>query len=255
MAEAAPATPSVSIVVPAYNEAGRVDPFLLDLAAFLDGWGGSHEVLLVDDGSADDTRRHLDAACAGRAAWRVLVQPRNLGKGAAVQRGVREARGDAVLFLDADGATSPDQIPALLAALADAPFAIGDRHDPASRTVQPPLRRLTSWGFNRYVRILFRTGVRDQLCGFKALRREAARTLFTELSDPRWTFDVELLWRARRLGMRVATVPIRWTHRAGTKFRLLDPARMALRLLRLRLACLRPGARGDAWEGRGPPVS
>ncbi|MBI4230257.1 MAG: glycosyltransferase [Planctomycetes bacterium] len=229
----------VSILIPAYNESGRLDPFARDLASFLRAWAVPHEVLWIDDGSVDDTAAKIAALCEAHGTqerpWRLVRQETNRGKGAAVQRGVRESRGGAVLFLDADGATSPDQIPALLAALERAPFAVGDRNHPSSRTLQPPLRRLTSWGFNLCTRMILGTEVRDHLCGFKALRTDEARRLFERLSDPRWTFDAELLWRARKARIEVVAIPITWNHREGTKLRPLDPLWMLGRLVRLRL--------------------
>lgn len=232
--------PALSIVVPAYNESARFEPFAHDLGAFLRGWNVPHEVLWIDDGSTDDTAAKVERVCAsyGNEArpWRLLRQGTNRGKGAAVQRGVQESRGEAVLFMDADGSFSPDQIPDIWKALERAPVAVGNRNDPASRIEQPLLRRWVSRGSSLLTRILFGTGLPDHSCGFKGFRREAAETLFASLSDPRWTFDVEILWRARQRGLEVASVPVRCVHRPGSRLRPLDPLRMLGRLVRLRLA-------------------
>jgi hypothetical protein len=191
-------------------------------------------MLLVDDGSSDETHALMQRAAAEDPHIRVLQLSENQGKGGAVRAGVLASRGTKILFMDADGSISPDHIPEMVRLLDAHPIVTGDRHHPDSIIRQPPLRSITRWGFNGYVRCLFDTGVRDHLCGFKGFQRTAALQIFQDLRHLRWTFDVEILARARLLGLTVTTLPITWTYREGSKFRPWDPLVMMGRLICLR---------------------
>ncbi|MDP3685669.1 MAG: glycosyltransferase family 2 protein [bacterium] len=218
---------TVSLIIPAYNEEGRLPAFLEDLATFQrsarlpDGQARCPltEVLVVDDGSSDRTAAvaHL---FEDLLPLRVTQLPSNRGKGAAVRKGVFESRGDAIIFMDADGATAPAELPKLLAALERAPIAVGNRWMPESRVDgREPFRAVSGWIYRAYVDLFGLRGI-DTMCGFKGFRRDAAHKLFATLREERWLFDTEVMLRARRQGYAIEHVPIRWVSKHGSKLNL-----------------------------------
>jgi hypothetical protein len=225
-------TIDLSIVVPAFNESRRLDTGLgrlLDAVATGAIDPGTTEIVVVDDGSTDDT-----AAVAGRLLAplphvRVLRQETNRGKGAAVRLGVAEARGALIAFGDADMAIDPDQFPLLVAALGRADVAIGSRSLPGARSHGGTThRRAMGRVFNALVNALTRLGIGDTQCGFKGFRAPVARLLFHCSVVEGFAFDVELLLAARHLGLGVEEVPVRWHNVGGTRIRpLADSVDMA----------------------------
>ncbi|TSC72443.1 MAG: glycosyl transferase [Parcubacteria group bacterium Gr01-1014_38] len=211
---------TVSLVIPAYNEEGRLPTFLEELVTFgRKAPGVLREVLVVDDGSTDRTAA-VARMFADLLPLRVIRVPENRGKGAAVRTGVFESHGEVVVFGDADGATAPAELPKLLAALERAPIAVGNRWMPGSRVEgREPFRALSGWMYRTYVSLF---GLRDidTMCGFKGFRRDVARTLFEPLREERWLFDTEIMLRARRRGYAIANVSIHWTSKHGSKLKL-----------------------------------
>ena len=220
---------SLTLVLPAYNEAARIGPALDELFAWLrDGAGraaipAAVTVLVVDDGSEDGTA----ALVTGRTEagpdgpLRVLRVPHG-GKGAAVRAGMLAADGDLVIFTDADLATPPDQIPKLVAALADNEVAVGSRIQPDGsdmRASQPPYRRLLGKVFHGFASVWVAGPVQDTQCGFKGFSRRAAHDLFARQRITSIVFDVELIYLARRRGYKLAIVPIVWTDKRGSRMR------------------------------------
>jgi dolichyl-phosphate beta-glucosyltransferase len=235
---------SLTLVLPAYNEAERIGPALDELFA----WLGAHaadpdaglpplvRVLVVDDGSVDATA-HLvldrpEAALPEDAPLRLeLLRVPHGGKGAAVRAGMLHATGDVVIFADADMATPPDQIPLLLAALRTADVALGSRIQPDGsdmRASQPAYRRLLGRLFHGLAALWVVGPVQDTQCGFKGFRLAAAREVFSRQRVTSIVFDVELIHLVRRLGYRMAVVPIRWEDRRGS--RMHPGPRLALRV-------------------------
>jgi dolichyl-phosphate beta-glucosyltransferase len=231
----------LTLVLPAFNEAQRIAPALDELFAWLGGPASSAEpplpprirVLVVDDGSTDRTA-HLvldrpEAAVPEVAPLRLeLLRVPHGGKGSAVRAGMLAADGDVVVFADADMATPPDELPKLLAALAgsaDAPpadVALGSRIQPDGsdmRASQPAYRRLLGRLFHELASIWVVGPVKDTQCGFKGFRREAAREIFSRQVITSIVFDVELIHLARRLGCRIAIVPVSWTDVHGSRMR------------------------------------
>ncbi len=220
--------PSLSLVVPAYNEAGRIAATLREATAFLAGQPFASELILVDDGSSDETARVARETLAGRPNARVLAIPHG-GKAAAVRAGMAESRLEQVAFSDADLATPLAALHDLRAALAaGCDVAIGSREGTGARRIGEPLyRHLMGRAFNGLVWALLLRGIPDTQCGFKLFRREAARAILARsrlyadgspVSGPRVTaFDVELLVVARALGLRVCPVPVVWTYGEGSK--------------------------------------
>jgi glycosyltransferase involved in cell wall biosynthesis len=256
--DAALSAPVLTLVLPAFNEADRIEPALDELFGYLrrrgalarDGAPGSAglpssiEVLVVDDGSSDGTATLVAARPEARGSidgvvLRVLGVPHG-GKGAAVRAGMLHARGELVVFADADMATPPDQIPLLIDALGEADVALGSRIQPDGsdmRATQPGYRRLLGKVFHLLASIWVVGPVQDTQCGFKGFRRAAARDLFGRQQVTSIVFDVELIFLARHLGYRIAVVPIRWFDKRGSRMRARPAlaARVAWDLFRIPL--------------------
>jgi dolichyl-phosphate beta-glucosyltransferase len=218
---------SLTIVLPAYNEAERIGPALDELFDWLrDQPAGSLpprvDVLVVDDGSRDATAEIVSGrleSTGDSPALRLLRAP-HAGKGAAVRAGMLAAEGDLIVFADADMATPPRELPKLVAALAGADVAVGSRIQPDGsdmRATQPPYRRLLGRLFHTFASIWVVGPVQDTQCGFKGFRRDAANDLFGRQKVTSIVFDVELIYLARRRGYRLAIVPIFWEDRRGSR--------------------------------------
>ena len=228
-----------SVVFPCFNEERRIGPTLERAVAFLSGRGGPWEVVVVDDGSRDRTSDVVREAFGSCESVRVLRYETNHGKGFAVREGVLAARGELALFSDADLSTPIDEL-----AKFEAKAAEGFDVVAASRVIagariltpQPALRRLSGLAFRTLVRGLGLSSLHDTQCGFKLLRRAAVEPVLRAIETEGFAFDVELLARAERAGLRVAEVPVDWSDARGSKVRLYpDALRMAADLMRLRL--------------------
>jgi dolichyl-phosphate beta-glucosyltransferase len=233
---------SLTVVLPVFNEAERIGPALDELFDYLrirpaDGLPPRVDVLVVDDGSRDGTDLIVAArpeaqetADARPPELRILRAPHR-GKGAAVQEGILSARADLIVFADADMATPPDQLPLLVAALANADVALGSRIQPDGtdmRASQPHYRRLLGQLFHTLASLWVVGPVQDTQCGFKGFTREAARDLFERQTVTSIVFDVELIYLARRRGYRIAIVPVQWADRRGS--RMHPGLRLAVRV-------------------------
>ena len=230
--------PALSVVVPAYDEEARIGRSLRLIRTYLEGHEPAFEVIVVDDGSSDGTLAAAGEAVGDDPRVRMIRLGRNRGKGAAVRAGVLQAKGDRILFSDADLSTPIEEIRVLSAALdAGIDVAFGSRAIRGSDVVvrQPFYRQTMGKAFNLFVRVLALPGVRDSQCGFKLFRREAAQEIFRRQRLDRFAFDVEVLFLARRLGFRLAEVPVRWINSPDSRVHpVRDSSRMALDLLRLR---------------------
>ena len=237
-----PPPETLTIILPAYNEADRIEPALDELFGYLGRRGerareGAHgsadlppriEVLVVDDGSTDATAAMVTArpeaapsADVAGAHLRVMTVPHG-GKGAAVRAGMLAANSDLIVFADADMATPPDELPLLVAALVDHDVALGSRIQPDGsdmRASQPGYRRLLGKAFHLLASIWVVGPVKDTQCGFKGFSRAAAHDLFARQRITSIVFDVEIIFLARRRGYRIAIVPIRWADRLGSRMR------------------------------------
>lgn len=209
--------PYMSVVIPAYNESERIVPTIGAIAAYVCSLGKPWELLIADDGSKDDTV----ALCNGLelANLRVLVAPQNGGKGSAVQRGMLAARGEVVLFADADNSTPIEELGAMLDKI-DAGYdvVVGSRAaGGAQEAHRSPLRRMMSATLRAIIRPLFHLQVRDTQCGFKLFRREAAQRLFGAQTIMGFSFDLEILYLAGKWGYKVAEQPVAWVDAPGSK--------------------------------------
>ncbi len=210
---------ALSIVIPAYNEEGRLPPTLEKIAAWLDAKRMKAEVLVIDDGSTDGTAR-VTAEAAARLPWlRLLANGRNYGKGYSVRHGMLEARGRVGLFTDADLSAPIEEADKLLAALEGAEVAFGSRA--LDRRLisahQSRFREVAGILFNKIVQAVLWIPFVDTQCGFKAFRMDRARILFEQQRIERFGFDPELLYLARHHGLRAVEIPVRWAHDPNTK--------------------------------------
>jgi dolichyl-phosphate beta-glucosyltransferase len=215
-AKRSPKQPDISIVIPAYNEAKRIVPTILSIQRYMRENKMTAEIIVVDDASSDAT----ELAVTGLADI-YLKQPQNMGKGAAVRRGMLAATGKDALMMDADGSAPIGELTDLLEARNDAPIAIGSRHLDGSviHVHQSLLRQTISYLGNLTFRLILRLPFADTQCGFKLFSLEAARAIFSQTVIDRWAMDVEILTIARILGYRVAEVPIAWHDARGSTLR------------------------------------
>ena len=270
-----PKPASLTIVLPAYNEAERIEPALDELFGWLYRGGparsqgrssdeiGTWEVLLVDDGSTDDTVDIVEARPEARPGadgstprLRVLRR-RHAGKGAAVTAGVLAATTDLIVFADADMATPPDQIPFLTEALAGDDIALGSRIQPDGsdrRASQPTYRRMLGRVYRALAGMWVTGDVPDTQCGFKGFRRAAAHDVFGRLKTDGIVFDAEVIYLARRLGYSYAVVPVMWHDIHGSRMRVRP--RLALSVLwdLFRIPIIHRGIR-TSRVARGPGES
>ena len=229
----------VSVVVPAFNEEAAIGTTLDELAAYLASSGLSHEIVVVDDGSSDGTARVVAERASMVPAIRLIGLESNQGKGAAVRRGVHEARGSVIAFLDAD---LPYELQNLGNAIAlvhsgTTEIAIGGRdlpssdHDPS----YPLLRKFFGRTFSLIVRLFLVSDIPDTQCGLKAFSSAAAKILFSESKLQGFGFDFEVLFLARKYGFRIQRIPVSMSHRHSSKVRLIaDSARMLADVIRVR---------------------
>ena len=215
-------TPRWSVVIPAFNEALRLPPFLDTVVAYFEGRDEPYEVIVVDDGSTDGTAELVEARRMPNVS--VLRRRPNAGKGAAVRAGMLAAKGAYRLFADADGATPIEELKRLEPLLvAGADVAIGSRVlvDPGVSVTTRPHRVAAGRLFNWLVARMGLRGIADSQCGFKAFTAPAATRLFEALSTHGFGFDVELLLLARAGGCRLVEVPVNWADQAGSKVGVL----------------------------------
>jgi dolichyl-phosphate beta-glucosyltransferase len=211
-------TPRWSVVIPAFNEAQRLPPFLETVVAYFEGRDEPYEVIVVDDASTDGTAELVEAR--GFATVTILRLAANTGKGGAVRAGMLAAKGAYRVFADADGATPIAELKRLEPLLvAGADVVIGSRVlvDPGVSVTTRPHRVAAGRIFNWLVARVGLSGIADSQCGFKAFTAPAAGRLFETLSTQGFSFDVELLLLARAAGYRVVEVPVNWTDQAGSK--------------------------------------
>lgn len=207
--------PEYTIVIPAYNERARIERTLEEVLRTLDENQWDAELLVVDDGSTDDTAQRVEAFAASDRRVRLIRNPGNRGKGYSVRNGLLHGTGRIVMFTDADLSAPMGEAERLFAAIhAGADVAIGSRWLERSRqTIQQPLyRQFFGRCFNLVTRMVMHLPFADTQCGFKAFRRSAAQTIFQLQRIDRWGFDPEILFIALRRGYRVQEVPVTWGH-------------------------------------------
>lgn len=227
-----------SIVIPAYNEGARLLPTLDRVLGFIHQQGWSAEIVVVNDGSRDETAEIVRAYGQRHPAVRLIENPGNRGKGFSVRNGILHARGEAVLFTDADLSSPIEESVKLFGAIARGnDMAIGSRWLQSDlQTVRQPLyRQILGRAFNLALRIILGLNFKDTQCGFKAVTGRAGRDIFGRQRIRRWGFDPEILFLARKLGYKVEEVPVAWGHDHRSKINpITDGMSMLADLLRIR---------------------
>jgi dolichyl-phosphate beta-glucosyltransferase len=260
--------PHLSVVIPAYNEEGRIRDSLARLTRHLEALGTPSEIIVVDDGSTDAGASLVEALgrqLEGAVRLRLLRNGQNRGKGYSIKHGVLSASGEYLLLSDADFSTPIEELPRLLGPVGagECGIAIGSRGLDASRVErrQPFWRQVMGRTFNRLVRALTGLPFRDTQCGFKVMRRETVLPLFRAARIERFAYDVEILYLARKAGIRTIEVPVVWRDSPASKVNALtdscamlrDIIRIVLRDRRGRYGRLGPeaaaGARGEEGSG------
>lgn len=231
---------SLSIVIPAYNEQNRLPQTLGRVLDWLARSAISfREVIVVDDGSRDQTAGVVEECASKNACVRLLQNPGNRGKGYAVRHGMLEAKGEWILYTDADLSSPIEEMEKLCRAALeqDAGVAIGSRAVDRSlvEVHQPALRELSGKCFNLVMRAVTGLPFHDTQCGFKLYRADVARQIFSRQKQEGFSFDVEDLLIAKKLGVRAVEVPVRWANVEGTKVRLSQGIMSFLDLVKIRM--------------------
>jgi dolichyl-phosphate beta-glucosyltransferase len=240
------------VIIPCFNERTRLRRTVDEVVAWARDRGRTLEILVADDGSTDGTADLARAWIGDVPGLRVVALPSHQGKGASVRAGLLAARADRRVFIDADGATPFPEIDALEHAVANgADVAVGSRVLDRSKVEALYYRQFFGFFFRAFVRALLVRTVEDTQCGFKLFRGSAVTPLFTEQVVPGFAFDVEVLSRAERAGLRVVEVAVRWHDQRGSKVRVIrDGLKMAVDVLRLRRALGPLRARWPSrWRG------
>jgi dolichyl-phosphate beta-glucosyltransferase len=234
--------PKLSVIIPAYNEQHRLPATLASVHEYLSKRGGEFEVLIVDDGSVDDTAKVVEDFAVAHPGVRLVTYHPNAGKGHAIRTGILAATGDLLLINDADGSSPIEEVERLERGIADgADVAIGSRAKPDdSRHVQAlAYRKFIGNTFNFIVQKVLLPGIYDTQCGFKLFKAEPGREIFSVAKIDGFGFDVEVLHIARVRGYRIAEVPINWHNVEGSKVNLLvDSPKMFIDVLKVAVSSL-----------------
>jgi glycosyltransferase involved in cell wall biosynthesis len=227
-----------SVIIPAYNESARLAGTLEKVLAYVHGQGWDAEVIVVNDGSRDNTAEIVRSFAAKDPVLRLVENPGNRGKGYSVRNGMLNARGEMLIFSDADLSSPIEEATKLLAALQEgADIAIGSRwlRSETQTQRQPLHRQLFGRIFNLLLRLTLGLKFKDTQCGFKAFKQHAAQAVFPLQKIERWGFDPEILFLARKFDLKVKEIPVLWGHSGGTRINpLIDGSRMFMEMLRIR---------------------
>ena len=230
--------PQVSVVIPAFNEGARIETALERVLTCVEERGWDAEVLVVDDGSTDDTAAIVQRWMARYPQLQLFENPGNRGKGYSVRNGLLQAAGEIVMFTDADLSAPIEEAELLFRAIdAGADVAIGSRWlDKQRQTKHQPLyRRFFGRCYNALTRLVMGLPYKDTQCGFKAFRRGAAKCIFPLQTIERWGFDPEILFIAQKLGFRVVEVPVTWGHDERSRISYLrDGSQMLKEMVEIR---------------------
>ncbi len=229
-----------SIILPAYNEQARIEKCIREVTRAIHSFSSSYEIIVTEDGSTDDTAKIVTYLSESNSQLRLLHSGTRLGKGKAIKKALATAKGDMIVFMDVDLSTSLTYLPQIVKLAGEhRGMAIGSRHVSGSRVQRSFSRTLFSLSYNLFVRLLFRDGVHDHQCGFKALSREVAHVVLTKTESEGFFFDTEMILWCKKLGYPVTEVAVEWTEvskKGGTAVRLFsDAAKLGLDLINFRL--------------------
>ena len=230
----------ISIVIAAYNEEQRIGESLLKVRNYLDGQDLEYEIIVVDDGSMDNTKQVVEDYVPEITNLKIISYPKNKGKGYALKQGVLASKGELVLASDADLSTPIEELSSLLPLISNHEYdvVIGSRALKTSTIIikQPWWRQGMGKIFNRIVTLLVLEGFNDTQCGFKLFSGEAARSLFKGARIDRFAYDVEILAMARKKDYRILEIPIRWINSPASKVHpIFDSLQMLFDLIKIRL--------------------
>ncbi len=229
----------LSIVVPLYNEEKRLTKGFHEIYSYLMNKPCTWEVILVDDGSQDRTYEMMLELEKRYQGVRTFTNKKNLGKGAAVRNGMLQARGEIILFTDIDLSVPIHYVDAFISKLSEGfDIAIGTRRagDSIIERHQPWLREFMGRVYTALSNLILGIDFKDHTCGMKGFKKEACHALFKRQVLNRWAFDSEILFLSKRLGFRIAEVPVLWRDMPGTKVRRLkDAINSLLEIIRIRL--------------------
>jgi dolichyl-phosphate beta-glucosyltransferase len=234
----------LSVVIPAYNEANRIEKTLLAVSDFLKKQTFEYEILVVNDGSKDETAKVVTGLELKVANLRLINNTENHGKGWVTKQGMLEAAGDVRLFMDADNSTKVDEVTKFIPFF-DQGFdvVVGSRRIQGSVIAvhQPWIRDLQGTLFRLIVHTLVPLSVTDSQCGFKAFSAKACQAIFPKQTIYRWAFDVEILGLARKMGFKIKEVPITWVDDSESHVKLSGKINMLLEVVQVRL---------NLWSGK-----
>jgi dolichyl-phosphate beta-glucosyltransferase len=229
---------SISVIIPAYNEESRIQPTIERTHSYLSEKFRDFEIIVVDDGSTDKTVPVVESLGRGRGNIRLIHYPENSGKGYAVKTGVLASRGDFLLTCDADQSTAIEELEKLFPFMEKGfDVVIGSRGLGESDIVvrQPWYRERMGKTFNMLVRALVIGGFKDTQCGFKLFSGDVARRLFRKSLISGFSFDVEILFLAKKEGFRIKEVPVKWLNSPNSRVRIVrDSAKMFAELFKIR---------------------
>ena len=221
MQEAGKGKTELSVVFPAHNEAGKIEAAVRETKQALAVITAAYEILIAEDGSTDGTADLARRIAAEDPSVRHIHSDERLGRGKALNRAFKSARGDILMYMDVDLSTDLSYVKPLINAIRVEryDFATGSRLMKESDVKRSFKRHILSTAFNFLVRVILRSKLRDHQCGFKSFRKEALMRIVDEIEDEHWFWDTELLVRAPRRGYRVKEIPVTWTDKgaAGTK--------------------------------------
>jgi glycosyltransferase AglD len=226
--------PEISAIIPVFNDRPSLEIALETSLKTLSGITSSFEIIVAEDGSSDGSTELVRQYETRDMRVRLLHHDKRLGRGRALTRAIRKARGNIVCYYDVDLATDMHYLPDLISAVREGSVvATGSRLHPASDIVRTGDREIASRGYNFLVRLFLGSRVFDHQCGFKAFNRERILPLLSEIRSDHWFWDTELLIRAQQAGYRVRELPVRWRAGKGTTVKFKDVFKMGTAILRL----------------------
>lgn len=228
----------VSLVIPAYNEENRITSTLEKTISYLDNFLLDYEIIVVNDGSYDKTVNVVNVIASRNPYIKLINLPKNSGKGFAVRTGMLSATGELILFMDADGATPINEIAKLIAAIeggADIAIASRSIKDENTRIIGKLHRKVMRFVLNFIVRTFLRLDIYDTQCGFKVFKHNVVKELFSRQRIFDYGFDIEILFLAKKLGYKIAEIPVNWCDVGNSKLRLIkDSVKILLDIFKIK---------------------
>ncbi len=225
----------LSVIMPAYNESEHLNDTIEQVVGVLERGGFKHEVIVVNDGSEDDTWDKTLSLAKRRSTVKPHGYKQNMGKGYALKHGLEYVQGDLVLFLDGDSDLAPSQIPEFIEHIDrhGVDVVIGSKRHPLSKVEMSDIRRFLSKGYSTLIRLMFRLNVTDTQVGLKLFKRDVLEQVFPRVFVQRYAFDVELLAVARRMGYGIVEAPVELSCRLKSGISLKEVFRMFFDTIRI----------------------